>query len=179
MVSTCPSCLSQIDHEDHLFEVSCDCGTRFNPFITFSDTEEKEPQPLKHGRFDESDKAFEEIQSFGKSMAIELNEPAPKTPAPVPAASPSRGPVPAPTAILTITAADSLPTKTIKTYLPPLSVWAGFDSTEPNPLWPAFEKLGAQAAASGAHAVLSVRWQLTHDSAHILVTGSPVILSSE
>jgi len=110
MVSTCPSCKKQLEHEDYLFEVECNCGVRFNPFFDpnkeISETEdsfsapEPEPspptdavadnfdfsEPAPAPDFTESNAAFQDIVQFGEGLGDAENAP---TPTPTPPAMPS------------------------------------------------------------------------------------------
>lgn len=84
MVSTCPNCKRQIDHEDFLFEVQCECGFRFNPFYNAgqstngtdagdpgtgggnTDSAVNEEGMSAGDGYSESREAFREIVQFGE-----------------------------------------------------------------------------------------------------------------
>jgi len=53
MTSTCPGCNKQVEHEDHLFEVECTCGNRFNPFMLNSNMDIPPMEPGGMGMLDE------------------------------------------------------------------------------------------------------------------------------
>ena len=99
MLSTCPNCKRQIEHDDFLFEVLCQCGSRFNPFMVNEGldplaglAEPKEMSASQAGAalggggalgssaamatpapdpasFQESNNAFQEIVNFGEGAA--------------------------------------------------------------------------------------------------------------
>jgi hypothetical protein len=68
MKSVCPNCKKQLEHEDHLFEIQCQCGHRFNPFVNFSTQTESESQ------FSESAAAFSDIRNFGETLVENASE---------------------------------------------------------------------------------------------------------
>lgn len=93
MLSTCPSCLNQILHEDSQSSVICDCGENFSPFLNVPPLmdininsplmamAEKGPtldapspsleNPLE---FAESEAAFAELRNFGETLLSEGKE---------------------------------------------------------------------------------------------------------
>jgi hypothetical protein len=91
MLSTCPNCKRQIDHEDFLFEVQCECGLRFNPFYdgasaSTTGTDAGDPgtgggtDSSGHGGdtsagngYSESRAAFAEIVQFGETADSDTN----------------------------------------------------------------------------------------------------------
>lgn len=76
MVSICPKCHHEVDHEDYLFEVVCSCGVRFNPFMGSQGSIEKHQgkplaaQPTQS--VSESAAAFSAIREFGESLSYHL-----------------------------------------------------------------------------------------------------------
>jgi hypothetical protein len=96
MLSTCPSCLTQILHEDGAEQINCDCGENFSPFLAVPPVMEMElnsplmavagkseavrpsleesiapenasDSPLS-ANYAESEAAFAELRSFGESL---------------------------------------------------------------------------------------------------------------
>lgn len=181
-----------VTHEDHLFEVQCECGTRFNPFLGDfppPDTEPKlmneNPAEMAMGQpanFQESSVVFQELRDFGESLVPGGASVAP-TPAPIAvktAAPRATAPVSRPVVDSALsqdclmTAGDSLPGYEIQGFLPPLSVAADLDLNGSNPLKPAFELLWTQAKSSGANGVLALKWSLTPDASKVILSGTPV-----
>lgn len=93
MISICPKCHHEVEHEDYLFEAVCSCGARFNPFMTTEDSQKGAAAPLPTKQepsgealpgaekdasirsqaaesFTESSKVFSEIRQFGESLGI-------------------------------------------------------------------------------------------------------------
>ncbi|MBY0369393.1 hypothetical protein K2X33_01825 [bacterium] len=178
MTSNCPQCKKAVEHEDYMFEVRCDCGSRFNPFMDASNT------------FEEGQAALEEIAQFA------LGQQTSEAPAAAHAAaggSPSEPPVAevrsAPTAAFTartvsdsepiLTAGDSLPGYRIENYLAPVSTSADLDPNHNHPLKAGFDALWAQAVASGATGIVAMRWVLSPDGTRVVLSGTPVVCTKE
>jgi len=185
MLSNCPKCSKPIEHEDFLFEVVCDCGCRFNPFMllegqaTAEPPQEVQPAPV----FSESQAAFQEIQNFGETLTEPEPAPATAIPGAAPAtrpAAPRMAAVPVATAApgdeCPITAGDSLPGYSIDGYGMPVSTVAEVGTGE-SPLGAAFLSLWQQALAGGGNGIVGLRWVVLPDGARILVAGTPVRLS--
>jgi hypothetical protein len=196
MVSTCPNCKRQIEHEDFLFEVVCECGMRFNPFFDAAQGTEADAEPGTGGGtgktpvtetpdlgdFTESRSAFEDIVKFGETM-----EETPNPTSETKKASVSPGSTAAPVSVrppsvvsgeaiegVLFFAADAPTALAIEAYLTPVSAWAALDSETTNPLGSGFESLSQQAAAAGANALVSLRWAFSPDGARCLLTAIPV-----
>jgi hypothetical protein len=198
MLSTCPACKKQIEHEDFLFEVICDCGSRFNPFMNAADDPllaDLQPaaapewqEPPATTDFSESNAAFAELKEYAEGGLEEAptsfespeSEAAPKAPAPKAATRPVPTPAShANTGDVVITAGDGLPGYRIENYFTPISASVPVTPTDANPLGPGFEALAAQAAATSATAVVAVRWVLSPDGTHAFLSGTPVYCVKE
>ena len=103
MHSKCPSCKTQIEHEDYLFEVKCEkCGMRFNPFYDAMqatadaaqaapssmgeqmDTLQNNSQSISMAEdFSESNNAFADVREFGESLDIANPDPNQATAPPI------------------------------------------------------------------------------------------------
>lgn len=95
MLSTCPSCLAQVNHADHLFDVTCECGTHFSPFLNVENSggydlpgETGASAATSGGTggggdlsnsngstYTESSTAFQEIVNFGENLGEDMNQP--------------------------------------------------------------------------------------------------------
>lgn len=83
MLSNCPHCKKEIEHEDYQFEIECSCGTHFNPFYDLAQSETgsedpgtggdsdktHEPSPNVGDDYSESRAAFKDIVKFGEQGA--------------------------------------------------------------------------------------------------------------
>jgi hypothetical protein len=200
MLSTCPKCKKQIEHEDFMFEVHCDCGTRFNPFMGLTETpaETSAPAPSvpetptwqdplastePESNYQESNSVFAELKDFAEGN-LTAPSPSPSTPAfgQAPAApsyptSTSRPAGSSGDAILT--AGDGLPGYRIDAYLAPVSAAAELDSADPNPMRKGFDALWSQAVAGGANGVVAMRWVLSPDGTRVVLSGTPVRCTKE
>ncbi|MBI4403091.1 MAG: hypothetical protein HY537_02960 [Deltaproteobacteria bacterium] len=196
MLSTCPNCLQQVSHEDHLFDVECACGTHFNPFNQPGDLPPLEttppPQPstptMAFSNFKESNDCFKELRDFGESLT-ERKSPAAVPPkkelkpsAPqMPAQSPST-PEFAFTGEATstepslMTSAGILPGYRVEQILQPVSLWADIGGST-DPLSGAFESLWLIAKNRGANGIIGLQWSLSGN--RVLVSGTAVRCSKE
>jgi hypothetical protein len=194
MLSTCPSCLSQVSHADHLFDVTCECGTHFSPFLNvdsgIESSNSPEAKPLTEfadttplNDFSESNEAFADIRNFGEALGSD-NEP-PVTPPPVAktekaaakTAKTAETPLtaaPVLTSSFLITRGSMLQGYEIETYLSPVSLWSDLEPTDQNPMKPAFSTLWETATKAGANAVIDIHWSLSPDCTRVLISGTPV-----
>jgi len=191
MISTCPNCKNQIEHEDFLFEVECKCGMRFNPFYDVKTgdvtggTAGDDPgtggdrsveNPLSD--FTESRTAFQEIVQFGetgtdlpKPEAAAPSRPKPSTVTKPPSGTTSSTGIGSESEVI-ITTAPLLPGYEIQSYLIPVSAWSSCEGE--NPLGSGFESLWSTCVAAGGTALTSVQWSFTPDGTRILLSGIPV-----
>lgn len=204
MLSTCPTCLDQVNHPDHLFEVECKCGSKFNPFMS-TDMSPEEPtgepsrmnenqdaSPLTDanvgGEFKESSAVFAELIEFGEGlsavgMAVEksgtrADSGGAPTPVETKAAPPARAAASAAVPMdgdCLMSAGDSLQGYAVEAYLPPLSVACDLDLSGADPLKPAFDLLWSHAKEAGANGVLALKWSLTPDATKVILSGTPVL----
>jgi len=183
MISTCPSCLNQVSHEEHLFEIQCECGTRFNPYLSSSDEEipplEGPSNPEAQAApsdYSESRSMFEELKNFGESLNAdeevlpENNTALPPVETPGEEAQTAQVPVEE----CLMTSGDNFEGYKIESYLAPVSLWSEVSANSDNPLKPAFDRLRERAQVAGGNGILSVRWTLSPDSTRVLLTGIPV-----
>lgn len=203
MTTTCPKCKKPIEHEDYMFEVLCDCGARFNPFMNLEDSPPGDLQPLESavasawqtspsiGQFSESQALFNELQEFAEGTLVggspehQAAAAAPAgtgekpTPVPTPVSdAPAAKPTPSGTPPI-MTAGDSLPGYRVEAYLPPISAVTPLDSKDTNPMHRGFELLWSQALQCGASGVVAVRWVLSPDGTQVVLSGTPVRCSKD
>lgn len=186
MISSCPNCMTQMEHEEHLFEIHCThCNTQFTPQTQrLHDTPDGGPPPPGFPSSEvylESSNAFQEIRDFGDSIsqnvAISKLEaaPAPRKKA----EPPSPKTATAPPKDCLITAGHTLDQYRIQKYLLPLSVLTQISPGETDPLKNAFRSLWELALTSGANAIVSLQIHLSNDATQALVVGTPVLCERE
>lgn len=203
MVSTCPACNQQVNHDDNLFEVKCACGNLFNPFMLNNNLDipplepggmgvHEEPPPAAPpiepmveltpeppaANYDESNAAFQELREFGENLA-DGNVPPDPSPAAAAPAEPVSAPAPripsgAVSGDCLMTAGEHIDGYRIDAYLPPLSVASSLNLEGGDPLRPAFDLLWEQAQSQGANGVLALRWVMTPDARKVILSGTPV-----
>jgi len=172
MRSSCPSCLSQIEHAQSESQVVCSsCGEIYSPFLTAQDSKSDEvAQDSSPSDFRESALAFKEIIDFGQSID-QVSKSAPETPS-----SPAKPTLPArseePTDFILCTGELGSAYR-VTQWHPPLSrmVTLGDDR---NPLEKAFQELRETAQSQGANAIIGVRCSLSPDNRRALLLGTPV-----
>jgi hypothetical protein len=197
MLSICPKCKKEIEHEDFLFEVHCDCGSRFNPFMNLepapTDVAHAEPPSAGAGLdaptwqdpmaeqpdFKESQSVFAELKDFAEGTMAEMAVPPLNLDGPPPAASPSIPRAPGAPSDAVLTSGDGLPGYRIDAYLAPVSAVAALNPADSNPLRPGFDALWSHAVAEGANGVVAVRWVLSPDGSRVILSGTPVRCSKE
>lgn len=201
MITPCPQCKKQVEHEDFLFEVICDCGARFNPFMNMNEVPPldgvevaadpptwQEP-PAAPTNFAESQAVFAELKDFAEgniaeAAPVDLNTALGNAPAAAFAAPPTplrERPPAVPIAgdsEAILTSGDSLPGYRIDSYLPPISAVTELAPT-PNPLRKGFDALWEEALALGANGVVAVRWVLSPDGSRVVLSGTPVRCAKE
>ncbi len=192
MVTACPKCHKPNEHEDFMFEVLCECGSRFNPFMSVheepaNDTPsaalEASAAPAwqelgQESGFSESQAVLEEIREFAETgndrATLSVNTP---VSAPTPSAAPARStPRPAVSAAegVIMTSGDGLPGYRIESYLSPVSAAAELEAADPNPMRRGFDALWDQARQAGGNGVVGVRWVLSPDGSRVILSGTPV-----
>lgn len=188
MLSTCPSCLNQVPHEDHLFEVACECGTRFNPFHNSLDAPAMEEQPsdVAGGKpldFSQSNALFNELRDFGENLVdprpITSNSPSKTEKTPTASKTPldpiKTEPVVSGSATpFVITSGIEIKGFEIQTYFDPVSISRDVDLSEENPLKSALTDLGERCRSLGANALIGLSWQLSSDPLKVVLLGTPV-----
>ncbi len=201
MDSVCPKCKKNISHEDFLFEVQCECGARFNPFMGLEGTASPEeeapaaPAPaepkleMELDDFKESTNAFKEIQDFGEQMPIAGNAPpaSSSTSSAAPSyessglgmpendAPSSSGPaISASAGGFVFSSAPQLDGYVTESYLLPVSAQATIDSNAQDPLKEAFLLLKKRAESQGANAIASFQWKVAPDGNRVFVSGLPL-----
>lgn len=173
MRSTCPSCLSQVEHNHSDPQVTCtSCSEIFSPFITSSSSTENDsliPVDNAISDFSESSIAFKEIIAFGEQLDQAAPEKKTSLPHPV-----SVKPVEiAPPSTFLMTTGDLGSHFKVCDWYPPLSrmVLLGMDES---PLEKAFQDLRVAALALGANAIIGIRCSLAPDNKRALILGTPV-----
>ena len=188
MRSTCPNCLSQIEHAHSDTRVLCtSCNESFSPFLTgaASDSSSQEPLiPVEMGLndFSESTLAFKDIIQFGEQM----NEGAPST---EPLATPQRKqkgestpsqPLPHQSPSVKFSSDDFVMTTgdlashfIITHWFAPCSQMVNLGNDEA-PLETALARMKESAIALGANAITGVRCSLAPDNKRALLLGTPV-----
>ncbi|MFM8312819.1 MAG: hypothetical protein ACKOA8_00880 [Deltaproteobacteria bacterium] len=204
MLSTCPSCLNQILHDDGVSQLNCECGEKFSPFLEMAATAPDErlsvapPFSVENdvsagvptfADYSESEAAFAELRNFGEGLGNEvLSDSEQKNPPPeqlqknqVPPSMPlaEATPIPAaPSSLSTcdtmISAGDTISGYQIDVFLNPISIWSHSALESEDPLQQAYKNLSEKAQKAGANGVISVRWSFTPDGSRILLTGTPV-----
>ena len=187
MDSKCPKCKKMITHEDFLFEVQCECGSRFNPFMGLEssdnalDTGDSGPDSFK-----ESKSAFEDIQQFGETMPEAIPEPK-STSGGMEQLETSGGgnsmgvpeldtssPLTANDGGFIFSSAPHLDGYRTEAYLMPVSVQANIDTSAQDPLKEAFLLLKKRAESQGANAIVGFQWKVASDGSRVFVSGLPL-----
>lgn len=189
MLSTCPSCLSQVSHAENASQVSCQCGEKFSPFIRAEEwSNEMEDVSIGTPKFAESEAAFQEIRDFGDSLEGTATKPPPPvtfaTEAPSIPQEESKSvekPIIPQTQVgvalsdnILMTTASSFPDYQIQTYFLPISLLAMLPEGSDSPLDSAFQKLWEKTAQTGANALIDLKWKIFSDGTRVLLTAIPV-----
>ncbi|MFM8269747.1 MAG: hypothetical protein ACKN9V_06110 [Pseudomonadota bacterium] len=173
MRSSCPHCLSQIEHAHSDSQVVCaSCGEIFSPFLTAQDSAQGEPAPSD---FSESALAFKEIIDFGQSLNSS-NTPENKQEIRSMSGSVSKAPSSAPSESVTdfiLSTVDLGSNYRVTQWCLPLSrmVVLGDDY---HPLEKAFQDLKEDAQKLGANAIVGIRCTLSPDNKRALILGTPI-----
>lgn len=196
MVTNCPKCHKPNEHEDFMFEVLCECGSRFNPFMSVHEEPAADEPPSAapieapaapawqelepEANFSESQSVLDEIREFAETgndrVALSVNSSVPLAPSAAPA--PTRSAAPRPPAAggeeTIMTSGDGLPGYRIESYLSPVSAAAELDAADPNPMRKGFDALWDQARQAGGNGMVGVRWVLSPDGSRVILSGTPV-----
>lgn len=170
MRSTCPSCLSQIEHSNSDTQVSCSfCGETYSPFLAATDK-----QSLSESKdtsdFSESALAFKEIVDFGQNL--DKSTPTPKAAEPQPAPRTLDAPSEMPTDII-LTTTDLGHEYRITHWYLPVTKMISLEEDR-SPLEKCFLGLKETAKELGATAIIGIRCSLAPDNKRALVMGTPV-----
>ena len=181
MRSTCPSCLSQVEHNHSDPQVHCtSCNEVFSPFLTSSSNAESDtlvPVENAISDFSESSMAFKEIIDFGEQLdqtpAEKKSSPSVAAPIKTSTLSPPVNLKTAPSTDFIMTTGDLSSHLQVSHWYHPLSrmVLLGMDES---PLEKAFQDLRDAALALGANAVTGIRCSLSPDNKRALLLGTPV-----
>jgi len=175
MRSTCPNCLSQVEHPHGEASVLCtSCGATYSPFLNPQEgAGAVEATPGLD--FSESALAFKEIVDFGQE--VEPAEAAPKTKVPQPAAvsaplhlTPESS---QPSETIILTTQDLGPSYQVTQWFRPIVRMVSLGD-EDSPLEQAFQDFHESALKLGANAVTGIRCSLAPDNKRALLMGTPV-----
>lgn len=178
MLSTCPSCLSQVNHPDHLFDVTCECGAHFSPYLNIDD-----PKPNSFSEYAESNSAFKEIVQFGEKLGSDIDTPMEPsmdkiieektpTPPPMPAAEGTKSFGAAREMLISTT--SELSGHVIQTHYMPVSLVVPFQATSSNPIQQGVLGLWKMAEGVGANGLVGLQTTITPDGQNLLLVGVPI-----
>jgi len=171
MLSTCPSCLNQIHHEDHLFEIICECGTRFQPFLTNTEAI-AEPEPALGATSYESAEIFAEIRQFGETLIEPEVSPSSKAAVPTSQDSQSND---LNSNSIAITSTEHLPSHVIEALMGPVSVLVNFTADDQDPIRNALPALTQRCKTLGGNGIVGLRMTPSADPSKLLVWGTVVV----
>lgn len=183
MLSTCPSCLSQVNHPDHLFDVTCECGTHFSPFLNVDEKKDN-----SFSEYAESNAAFQDIVSFGEKVSADVDTPMEPIMQTIGTKETTAPPLSAPTAdfpegltkgVVTgkemlMTTGSELSGYAIQAHYTPLSVLTPLQAGQGSPLQVGFLNLWKMAEALGANGVIGLQAQVMPDGQNALLIAIPV-----
>jgi len=172
MRSSCPSCLSQIEHAQSESQVVCSsCGEIYSPFLTAQDSKSHEvAQESSTSDFTESALAFKEIIDFGQSIDQVSKSVPETTPSPAKPTLPTRTEEPTDFILSTGELGSAY---RITQWHPPLSRMVSLGDDQ-NPLEKALQELKETAQSQGANAIVGIRCSLSPDNRRALILGTPV-----
>jgi hypothetical protein len=173
MRSSCPSCLSQIEHAQSETQIVCSsCGEIYSPFLTAQDSKSHElAQEPSASDFTESALAFKEIIDFGTSID-QVSKSVPET-NPLPSTKPSLSNRTEEPTDFILSTAELGSAFRITQWHPPLSRMVSLGDDQ-NPLERGFHELKEIAQSQGANAVVGIRCSLSPDNRRALILGTPV-----
>ncbi len=185
MLSTCPTCLTQVNHADHLMDVTCECGAHFSPYFNPENSGGFQPQGTTS--FAESTNAFKEIVQFGEGlddaidmpmqpqMATELPKKKAAKAEPTEVAGEelqSFQPVFSDQSIIIVNS-PHITGYNIEQYFSPVSVLCEIESGAGNVLQAGFQALTQLAQSLNASGIIGLEITAL-DSSKVLLTGTPV-----
>lgn len=174
MRSTCPSCLSQVEHANSESQVTCNsCGETYRPFMTAAEPEKPVLEnPLSD--FSESSMAFQEIVNFGQGLDTVSPPPRAETRSPAVESAPSTLFKPTENSVnFILSTADLGSQYSIAQWFTPVSYMLNVGE-ESDPLQKAWSEIQAQATHLGANAIIGIRCSLCPDNKRVLIVGTPV-----
>jgi hypothetical protein len=170
MRSTCPSCLSQIEHPNSDTQVTCTfCNEIYSPFLAATDKQASLER--NEVNFSESTLAFKEIVDFGHGLE-QPSTPAPKVPMASPV-TPNREIPEQPHTDLILSTADLGSDYRITQWFSPITKMVLLEEDR-SPLETGFKLLKEAAKELGASAVIGIRCSLAPDNKRALLMGTPV-----
>ncbi len=191
MLSTCPSCLSQVSHQESVSQVNCTCGEKFSPFMRTEEwSNEMEDVSIGTPKYAESEAAFQDIRDFGDSLEGEkaaappaailetvpdLGGLEPEMKEPVVAKTPFKPSVSSGEVLMTANA--TLPNHRIENCHLPISVLVPLSEGSESPLDEAFQKIWEKAVQTGANGLIELKWRIFPDGSRVLLTATPVTCS--
>jgi len=173
MRSTCPDCLSQVEHPHGEAQVICtSCGSTYSPFLAPGENSDfSENAGLVD--FSESTSAFQEIVDFGQTLDQSASPPKPAL-APV-AAIPELKSVSVgqtPDSFILSTNDLGAQYEILHWFSPIARIVVLEDDTDP--LEKAMRGLQEAAQTHGANAITGIRCSLAPDNKRALLMGTPV-----
>lgn len=164
MRSTCPDCLSQVEHPHGESQVICtSCGSTYSPFLT----------PGESPDFSESASAFQEIVDFGHTL--DQGSSSPKSPVQLsPPTQEAKGLESSSESISFILTTHDLGSQylILQWFTPIVRMVMLEDDT--SPLEKALKGFQEIALGMGANAVTGIRCSLAPDNKRALLMGTPV-----
>lgn len=177
MLSSCPNCLTQVEHPDSQSQVACpSCAEVFSPFLTAGDAGPPDS-------FAESTAAFQDIVAFGESTYSGLK---PKqdefVQKPVTAntkTSSSQAPSLPDSSVeaALVSGSAQIPGYRVVQTFRPISLWAELENDAP--LDQGLKQLQSAASSVGANAVLEFRFSALADGSRALLFGIPALCQAE
>ena len=169
MISVCPKCHHEVEHEDYLFEVTCSCQARFNPFMASQNSNAGETPAITPAGNLESEATFTAIREFGESLSYNIR--------PKDSVVNSTPPAPADSSSVRCWTLGEVASQPIHEVLGVCSAQAPVGNPQA-PLAPAVSALCVSAQQLGANAVVGMAWQILSDEKSVVASGTAVILKN-
>ena len=175
MRSTCPDCLSQVEHPHGEPQVVCtSCGSTYSPFLAPGDS----PDPsenLGSVDFSESASAFQEIVDFGHNLdqSAPPSKPTVAAVAPAAASKPKLAPSESIPDSFIFTTTDLGPHYQILHWFSPIIRMVLLED-DASPLERNLKTFQEIAQSLGANALTGIRCSLAPDNKRALLMGTPV-----